>query len=61
MNEWWRKKKSKTRKSRKNKGDYTTRDFLLDIFFWIPEIIIFPIRLLFWSFRGLFRWITEVF
>ncbi|GIO25198.1 hypothetical protein J11TS1_37790 [Oceanobacillus sp. J11TS1] len=61
MNDWWNKKKSKTRKSRKNKGDYTKIDFFFDILFWIPEILIFPIRLLFWSLRGVFRWVMDAF
>ncbi|MFD1412546.1 hypothetical protein [Oceanobacillus jeddahense] len=60
MNDWWRKKKSKTRKSRKGKEHYTKGDFLLDILFWIPEVLIFPIRLIFWSLRGLWRWVIDV-
>lgn len=60
MNEWWERRKSKTRKSRKKREDYTKTDFLLDIFFWIPEIIVFPLRLIFWPIRGLFRWIMDL-
>lgn len=60
MGDWWKKKKSKTRRSRKGKGAYTKTDLFFDILFWIPEVIVFPVRLLFWSFRGVFRWVTDV-
>lgn len=60
MNERWERKKSKTRKSRKSKGDYTKIDLFFDILFWIPEIIILPIRLLFMALRVLFRWVVDV-
>ncbi len=60
MNDWWEKRKEKTRKNRKNREDYTKSDLLLDILFWIPEIIVFPLRLIFWSIRGLFRWLTDL-
>ncbi|MEH7226299.1 hypothetical protein V7112_21005 [Bacillus sp. JJ1566] len=46
-------KKRKKRKS--NDGKYTFSDFLADVFFAIPEIIIFPFRVLFFLFRGLLR------
>ncbi|MFS0752408.1 hypothetical protein [Oceanobacillus sp. 1P07AA] len=53
MREWWNTKKAKTRKQRKNKEDYTKKDLALDILFWIPEIIVLPIRLIIWMVRGI--------
>ncbi|WP_010096929.1 hypothetical protein [Ornithinibacillus scapharcae] len=54
MTEWWKRKKEKTRKHRH--GDrYTFGDFLMDVLFWIPELIILPFRILFWAVRGLWR------
>lgn len=54
MTEWWRRKKEKTRKHR-NDHHYTFGDFIMDVLFWIPEIIVIPFRILFWLFRGLWR------
>ncbi|KAB8135782.1 hypothetical protein F9U64_10970 [Gracilibacillus oryzae] len=61
MKQWWERKKSKTRKRRKKQEDYTIGDFILDILVWIPEFIIFPFRILYWLFRGLGRWIGDIF
>ncbi|GLO65427.1 MULTISPECIES: hypothetical protein [Oceanobacillus] len=60
MREWWKTKNAKTRKQRKNKEDYTKKDLVLDILFWIPEIIVLPIRLIIWLVRGIFKWIDVI-
>lgn len=54
MTEWWKRKKEKTRKHRQD-GRYTFGDFLMDVLFWIPEIIILPFRFLYWVARGLWK------
>ncbi|MGG3805455.1 hypothetical protein [Metabacillus fastidiosus] len=61
MKEWWNKKKDKMRKSRKDNGHYTFVDFILDVLFWIPELIILPFRLVFWLIRGVGRFIFDIF
>ncbi|GGA68207.1 hypothetical protein [Ornithinibacillus halotolerans] len=55
MNNWWENKKERTRKHRKHGEKYTFGDFIMDVLFWIPELIILPFRLVFWVFRGLWR------
>lgn len=54
MKEWWKRKKEKTRKQRQD-GRYTFVDFIMDVLFWIPEVIILPFRILFWIGRGFWR------
>lgn len=61
MKDWWKRRKSKTRKGKKSNGEYTILDFFLDVLFWIPELILFPLRLLFWLIRGLVRSIGDIF
>ncbi|RYG71292.1 hypothetical protein EU245_14590 [Lentibacillus lipolyticus] len=61
MKEWWNRKKEKTRKHRKNSSDYTLFDFILDIFFWIPELIVLPFRILFWLAKGMIRNLFDIF
>ncbi|MDY0407461.1 hypothetical protein [Paracerasibacillus soli] len=54
-------KKEKTRKSKKRDDSYTFWDFILDVLFWIPELILFPFRLIFWSLRGIGRLVSDLF
>lgn len=61
MNNWWERKKKKTRRRRKNKNDYTFWDFIADTFLWIPELILLPFRIVFWSLRGIGRLIGNMF
>ena len=61
MKEWWRKRKAKTRKARKSDDQYTIGDFIIDVLSWIPELILFPIRLIFWMIRGIGRLIGDMF
>lgn len=60
MKEWWNKKISKTRKGKKSIDNYTVFDFFLDVIFWIPELILFPLRLIFVMLRGLGRFIEDI-
>ncbi|MED4452157.1 hypothetical protein [Metabacillus fastidiosus] len=61
MKKWWNKEKDKMRKSRKDNDNYTFVDFILDVLFWIPELIILPFRLVFWLIRGVGRFIFDIF
>ncbi|MGG3801838.1 hypothetical protein [Metabacillus fastidiosus] len=60
MKEWWREKKEKRQKNRKNSDRYTFGDFLLDVLDWVPELILLPFRILFWLFRGIGRFISDI-
>lgn len=59
MNEWWKSKKEKLKKRRKKDHDFI--DFILDVLFAIPELIILPFRVVFWLIRGMGRWIADIF
>ncbi|MBD8522283.1 hypothetical protein [Lysinibacillus fusiformis] len=59
MNEWWQSKRRKTRKS-KEKKNYSLFELFLDVLFWIPELFLFPFRLVFWLLRGVGRLIADV-
>lgn len=61
MNEWWSRKKQKSRERRKNKNEYTFIDLIIDILFWLPELILLPFRIVFWLFRGVIRMIGNYF
>ena len=61
MREWWIRKKEKTRKSKKGTENYTFWDFVLDLLFWLPELILLPFRLAFWLLRGFGRLIWHLF
>ncbi|MFC0301205.1 hypothetical protein ACFFIS_10305 [Virgibacillus soli] len=61
LRDWWKRKKEKTRKSKKRDDSYTFWDFILDVLFWIPELILFPFRLIFWSLRGIGRLVSDLF
>lgn len=55
MNDWYKKKKRKMRKTRKSKEDYTFFDFIMDVLFWIPELLFLPFRIIYWLVRGIGR------
>ncbi|WP_033826797.1 hypothetical protein [Bacillus andreraoultii] len=57
----WRKKREARRKLYKENDRYTLLDFILDVLFWIPEVIVWPFRLLFWLIRGLGRLISNLY
>lgn len=60
MKEWWKRKKAKSRKARKDDAYYTKWDLLVDILVWVPEIILLPLRLLFWLLRAVLRGFLDV-
>lgn len=55
LRNWWDKKRIRTRKTQRRMANerYTVIDFIIDVLFWIPEIIIFPFRLLIFFLRTL--------
>lgn len=61
MNDWWIEKKEKTRRHKKRRGDYTFLDGVADLFFWLPELLLLPVRLVYWVLRVVGRIIGEVF
>jgi hypothetical protein len=57
----WRKKMKEKRIKRRNQGEhFSLVDFLLEILIWIPELLIFPFRVVFWLFRGLGRLLGDI-
>ncbi|MGP4072612.1 hypothetical protein ACTWQB_08675 [Piscibacillus sp. B03] len=61
MKDWWERKKKKSRKHKKGREQYTFLDFILDIILWLPEVILLPLRMIFWLFRGITRNIFDTF
>ncbi|MFD2638233.1 hypothetical protein [Piscibacillus salipiscarius] len=61
MKDWWKKKKSKMRKNNKSKEAYNFGDFMLDMLLWLPELIVFPIRVIYWVLRALSKNIFDTF
>ena len=55
MSERWEKKKDVRKERRKYNDHYTFGDFIFDVFFWIPELLFLPFRMIFWLVRGLGR------
>jgi hypothetical protein len=61
MKKWWNEKKVAYRKRRKAHDTYTFLDFIFDLLFYIPELVLFPFRMIFWLVRGLGKMIDNVF
>lgn len=59
MKEWWIRKKEKLSKREKKTNEVL--DFIFEVLFWLPELLILPFRLIFWLIRGLGRLIMEGF
>jgi hypothetical protein len=59
MKKWWQRKREGL-KRRSEEGKAIFFDFIIEILFWIPELLILPIRLLFWVFKGLGRVISHI-
>lgn len=60
MSERWVKKKKVRKERRKDSDHYTLGDFLFDVFFWIPELLFLPFRMLFLLVRGMGRVIDKL-
>jgi hypothetical protein len=60
MKRWRRRMKEKRTKKRDNGERFSFFDFLLELLFWIPEVLIFPFRLVYWLVRGIGKIIGEL-
>ncbi|MEL3970808.1 hypothetical protein AAEO50_00810 [Rossellomorea oryzaecorticis] len=56
----WRKKMREKRKKRNYGERFTVLDFLLELLCWIPEVLIFPFRMVYWLFRGIVKLFGEM-
>lgn len=61
MTNSWGKMKENRRKRRKGNDTYTFADFTFDLLFYIPELVLFPFRIIFWFVRGLGKVIVNLF
>lgn len=50
-----RRQKHNQKQKTRNHGRYTFLDFVGDVLFYVPELIVLPFRLLWWIIRGLVR------
>ncbi|WP_298468366.1 hypothetical protein [Psychrobacillus sp. FSL K6-4046] len=60
MMEWWKRKKEVSIKRKKNKVQVSKWSYF-DFFFTLADIIILPIRFVFWILRGIGRAIGNLF
>jgi hypothetical protein len=57
----WRKRMKEKRQRKRDRGEhYSTADVLLELLFWVPEILFFPFRVVFWLFRGIGKLLGDV-
>jgi hypothetical protein len=57
----WRKRMKEKRQRKRDRGEhYSTVDGLLELLFWVPEILFFPFRVVFWLFRGIGKLLGDV-
>jgi hypothetical protein len=56
----WRKKLRDKRKKRDHTERYSVWDVFLELLCWIPEVLIFPFRLVYWLVRGIGKIIGEL-
>ncbi|MDL4843057.1 hypothetical protein [Aquibacillus rhizosphaerae] len=48
-------------KRKKNDGRGNIAEFFLEMLFWIPELLLFPIRMVVWLMRGIGKIIKDIF
>ncbi|OAT80929.1 hypothetical protein A6P54_13085 [Bacillus sp. MKU004] len=60
MKKWRERRKVNRQRKRKHVERFSIMDFLFELLFWIPELLLFPFRLVFWLFRGVGKLIGEV-
>ncbi|MBY0099591.1 hypothetical protein [Mesobacillus maritimus] len=61
MKEWWNKMKGKRRMRRNGRDTYTFTDFIFDLLFYIPELILLPFRMIYWFVRGIGKVLDSIF
>jgi hypothetical protein len=54
------KKKRKKWTQKKNDGTYTFWDGLVEVLCWVPELLLFPLRLIWYLLRGIGKLISNV-
>ncbi|WP_394217752.1 hypothetical protein [Halobacillus trueperi] len=57
MRQWLKSKREALKRRRQNADKSGMVDFLFELLLWLPELIIFPIRIVFWLLRGIGRFI----
>ncbi|GAA0416038.1 hypothetical protein GT022_05330 [Agaribacter marinus] len=60
MKEWWERKKVKTSRRKIEKENYTFWNVILDVLCWIPELVILPIRLVYWLIKSVGRMLRNI-
>jgi hypothetical protein len=60
MKKWRKRMKEKRQRKRDHGEHYSTVDVLLELLFWVPEILFFPFRVVFWLFRGIGKLLGDV-
>jgi hypothetical protein len=56
----WRKRMREKRKSRNHGERYSVFDVLLELLCWIPEVLFFPFRVVYWLLRGIGKFIGDL-
>jgi hypothetical protein len=56
----WRQKLREKRKRRAHGERFSVWDFLLELLCWVPEVFIFPFRIVYWLLRGIGKFIGEL-
>ncbi|WP_406944345.1 hypothetical protein ACJA3J_13535 [Halobacillus sp. SY10] len=55
MRQWLKSKREALKRRRQNADKSSIFDFLFELLLWLPELIIFPIRMVVWLLKGLGR------
>ncbi|WP_147299263.1 hypothetical protein [Halobacillus trueperi] len=55
MRQWLKSKREVLKRSRQNADKSSIFDFLFELLLWLPELIIFPIRMVVWLLKGIAR------
>ncbi|MGY0693387.1 hypothetical protein ACW2QC_11425 [Virgibacillus sp. FSP13] len=59
----WREKRKERKRTRSGKSNfwYELLDLLIDISLWVPELVLFPLRVIYWFVRGFSRALKHLF
>ncbi|REJ10470.1 hypothetical protein DYE48_03020 [Halobacillus trueperi] len=55
VRQWLKSKREVLKRSRQNADKSSIFDFLFELLLWLPELIIFPIRMVVWLLKGIAR------
>jgi hypothetical protein len=56
----WRERMRQKRKNKNHGERYSIVDLMLELLIWIPEVLFFPFRILFWLMRGIGKIIGDI-